>query len=69
LDKKPAIFANDDEFEEVDPEALRPVTIEFKVKHLQIIDDKRGLVKRSTYLRQLILNNLSTAPVYPAERD
>jgi hypothetical protein len=72
LDKKsekPSIFANDDEFEEVDPDTSVPVTIELKVKHLQIIDRKRGFVRRGPYLRQLILSNLTTAPTYPAEQD
>lgn len=57
--------AQDDEFVQKDPEDLDRISIELRVKTLQIIDRKRGLVKRSPYLRQLIEKHIAEAPTYP----
>ena len=57
--------AKDDEFVEKDPEDLERISLELRVKTLQTIDRKRGIVKRSPYLRQLIEKNIAEAPTYP----
>jgi hypothetical protein len=63
-----SIFVEDDEeLEELDPKAKRVVSIEFNIETLNIIDTKRGIVKRGPYLRQIILKNLDNAPTYPSE--
>lgn len=58
-----------DEFVEKDPEDLDRISIELRVKTLQTIDTKRGIVKRSPYLRQLIEKHIADAPTYPPEEE